>query len=386
MFSRRVPLAWRSITHDKKRMVLAIAGIMFSSVLMFMQMGFLNAVVDAQIKLVRWFNADLIITNSSKHHLGIHESFPYRRLEQALSVNGVAAALPVYIESQLSFWRNPQTHQSRPIRVVGLPIQDSVLLPQFMVLPPDLQEADSVLADRRSRRFFGPLTMGVQTELAGRRVHIAGTFSLGTDFESDGTVIMSDTNFLRYFPERRTAGPAIGRAEFGLLRVAPGQPVAEVREALQKALPPDVHIWTKPELIEQESRFWLVYTPIGFIFKLGLAIGFIVGVVICSQILYTSVVDRMPLFGTLKAIGYTNTYLIRLVTHEALLLSLLAFIPSAFIAWGLYNLLVSAVNFEMVLTFPRIFVVFAFTVGMSILAALVAIRKALTADPAEVFK
>jgi putative ABC transport system permease protein len=119
---------------------------------------------------------------------------------------------------------------------------------------------------------------------------------------------------------------------------------------------------------------------------LGLAIGFIVGVVICSQILYTSVVDRMPLFGTLKAIGYTNTYLIRLVTHEALLLSLLAFIPSAFIAWGLYNLLVSAVNFEMVLTFPRIFVVFAFTVGMSILAALVAIRKALTADPAEVFK
>lgn len=367
-------------------MILAIAGIMFSSVLMFMQMGFLNAVVDGQIKLVRWFNADLIITNSSKHHLGIHESFPYRRLEQALSVNGVTAALPVYVESQLSFWRNPQTHQSRIIRVVGLPIQDSAFLPQFMVVPADLQEPESAWADRRSRRFFGPLTIGVQTELAGRRVHIAGTFSLGTDFESDGTLMMSETNFFKYFPERRTIGPATGRVEFGLLRVAPGEPVAEVRKALQETLPPDVRIWTKPELIDQESRFWLSYTPIGFIFKLGLMIGFIVGVVICSQILYTSVVDRMPLFGTLKAIGYPNTYLIRLVTHEALLLSLLAFIPSVFVAWGLYYLLVTTINFEMVLTFPRILVVLAFTAGMSIVAALVAIHKALTADPAEVFK
>jgi putative ABC transport system permease protein len=74
------------------------------------------------------------------------------------------------------------------------------------------------------------------------------------------------------------------------------------------------------------------------------------------------------------------------VTQEALLLSLLAFIPSVVIAYGLYSLLVSAVNFEMVLTLPRIFLVLAFTLGMSVLAALIAIRKALTADPAEVFK
>src|SRR5262249_29326794 len=123
-----------------------------------------------------------------------------------------------------------------------------------------------------------------------------------------------------------------------------------------------------------------------FIFGLGLGVGFLVGVVICSQTLYTGVVDRMALFGTLKAIGYTNGYLIRLVTGEALLLSLLSFVPAVVISSMLYNLLVSATGFEMVLNVRRVLLVMALTVGMSMAAAVIALRKAVTADPAEVFQ
>jgi putative ABC transport system permease protein len=94
----------------------------------------------------------------------------------------------------------------------------------------------------------------------------------------------------------------------------------------------------------------------------------------------------MPLFGTLKAIGYTNSYLVRLVTSEALLLSLLSFAPAVVIAAVLYNFLVSIIGFEMFLNTQRVLLVMLLTVGMSMAAALIAVRKAVTADPAEVFK
>ena len=384
---RRVHLAWRSVTHDKRRFVLSMAGIMFAAVLMFMQLGFLNAVFDSQVELLRRLNADLVITNSSKHHLGVNEPFGRRRLEQVRAVDGVAAAYPLYIEGTISLWKNPVTRESRLIRAVGVRPEDHALLnlPLEQYLS-ELHEEDTVLIDTRSKDFFGPRERGVHTELAGQRIRVVGTFELGTDFDYDGTVILSENNFLKFFPDQQTDPTGLGRVELGLVRVQPGRSASEVRKAIAETLPRDIRVWTKDEIIAQEIYFWQVFTPVGFVFGLGLIVGFIVGVVICSQILYTSVVDRMPLFGTLKAIGYSNVYLVRLVTSEALLLSLLSFAPAVAIAAVLYRFLVSIIGFEMFLNAQRILLVMLLTVGMSMAAALVAVRKAVTADPAEVFK
>jgi putative ABC transport system permease protein len=387
MRRRRVPLAWRSITHDKKRFALSLAGITFATVLMFVQLGFLNAVFDSQVALLRRLNTDLVITNRSKHHLGVNEPFARRRLEQARAVSGVLAAYPLYIEGAQSLWRNPLTRELRTIRVVGVDPEDPVFLdPSFDTLRPALRQQDAALIDLRSKDFFGPREPGTRTELGGHRVRIVGNFSLGTDFDYDGTVVMSDSNFLEFFPLQRTAEARIGRIELGLVRVQPGRSAGEVRAALEAALPDDVRVFTKDEIIEQEVDYWQNNTPIGFVFGLGLVIGFVVGIVICSQILYTEVVDRMPLFGTLKAIGYPNGYLVRLVGGEALLLSMVSFVPGVLLAWLLYGFLASLIGFEMFLNASRILLIFTMTVGMALLAAMVALRKALTADPAEVFK
>jgi putative ABC transport system permease protein len=384
---RGVPVAWRSLTHDRKRFALSIAGITFATTLMFVQLGFQNAVFDSQVALLRRLNADLVITNRSKQHLGVNEPFGRRRLEQARAVPGVAAAYPLYIEGALSLWRNPQTRQVRIIRAIGVDPDDPALLDTSVeALRAALREQDSALIDIRSKDFFGPREPGTRTELAGRRIRVIGNFSLGTDFDYDGTVVMSDSNFLRFFPSQQTSEPGLGRVELGLVRIQAGQSAELVRERLEKSLPGDIRVLTKDQIIRQEIEFWQTSTPIGFIFGLGLAIGFAVGIVICSQILYTEVVDRLPLFGTLKAIGYTNAYLVRLVTGEALLLSVVSFIPGTVLAWILYGFLTSLVGFEMFLTAPRILLILSLTVSMAMSAAVVALRKALTADPSEVFK
>jgi putative ABC transport system permease protein len=385
MQSRNAPIIWRSLTNDKKRLALSLTGIMFAALLMFMQLGFLNGILDSQARLVGKLDADLVITNRLKRRFGFEEPFARRRLEQARAVQGVIAVSPIYLA--FSEWKNPETHESRKIRVIGVQ-PDRATLSNIGLegVGSALHEQDAGLIDVRSKDAFGPRRAGVQSELGGRRIRIIGTFSLGTDFDSDGSLILSETNFLKYFPDYRTVDLQLGRVELGLVRLEAGASPFAVREAMQRVLPDDVTVWTKDELVAQEIRYWRNLTPIGSIFSLGLVIGFIVGVVICSQILYTSVIDRMALFGMLKAIGYTNGYVMTLVMREALLMSVMGLLPALMLSFILYDVLASMTGFEMHLTAFRILVVTGFTIGMSMVAAMIAVRKAMTADPAEVFK
>ena len=382
MATGRVPLAWRSITHQKKKFILSVAGITFATALMFMQLGFLNAIFDSQSTLPGRLNADLVLMNRSKHNMSALEPIARIRLVQASAMAGVAAVYPLYIQG--ADWKNPDSGGANGIRVLGVSPDE----PALTGILPDtrLHQPDSVLFDSLTKDGYGPRREGLRTELGGHLVTITGLVELGTDFDYGGTVITSEATFLRLFPSEQTSSPDVGRVELGLVKVAPGHDIKSVQAALQRAFQVDIKVLTKQELIAQEISFWRIFTPIGFIFETGLILGFITGLMICTQILFTSVVDRMPLFGTLKAIGHTNGYLIRLVLREALLMAVIGFIPGVLIAVVLYHYLESIIGFDMVLTLQRVLLIFVFTAGMSLMAAFLAIRKATSADPAEVFK
>ncbi len=81
-------------------------------------------------------------------------------------------------------------------------------------------------------------------------------------------------------------------------------------------------VLTKAELVRKEQDFWEKVTPIGVVFDIGVAMGFIVGLAICYQVLFAEIADRLPQFATLKAMGHTNRALARLVLLESLYLAL----------------------------------------------------------------
>src|SRR5205085_6489630 len=123
---------------------------------------------------------------------------------QAAGVDGVQAAYALCVEALEALWKNPDTGALRSIRVLAFRPEDPVFLDaeidrqRVTLAPPDV-----ALVDVKSKRLFGPLATGVVTELSRRRIQVVGTFALGTDFAYDGNVILSDRNFLRYFPHRR---------------------------------------------------------------------------------------------------------------------------------------------------------------------------------------
>ena len=402
-------LAVRNLTSDPRRFVLSLAGVSFAVVLMFAEAGFYNALLDASASLIDRFDGDLVMVSKVKTSLQAYGGFPRRRLIQALSVPGVAEVRPLYLEENRSVWRADAEHfrdardpdqrrpKRQPVRALGIdPDAPALRFEKVDGRVRDLRQSDKVLFDTTSGAGYGhPNRSTTKDELARRDVSVGGTFSLGRDFVHDDNLAMGLTAWDKYFPV--PGGTALRNVEAGLIKVAPGADVQEVKNRLRElraGVPSspgdplsgdDVRILTIDEFRAQEKSFWRGSTPIGVIFGLGLLMGLIVGLVICYQILATDVSERLGEYATLKAMGYSDRYLGGVVLLQALCLALVGFMPGCLISLGLYAGLSSATGLPVFLTIWRGLFVLALTMLMCAVSGLITVRKVQTADPASLF-
>ena len=381
LFDGRTPLAWRNITHKKVAMVVSVAAVAFAVLIMFMELGFLNGLYDSQTGLVRRLRADLVMVGGTQHTLITHEDFPRSRLLQAGAFPGVKAVQPIYIEDGLSYLRNPANGVKNGIRLIGFDLDAPIFdYPEVEAQIPLLRRPLTILFDVKSRPFFGVLQAGMETELASRKVIVAGTFDLGTDYYYDGNLITSRDTFFTLLPNRQPE-----RVMLGLIQLEDGANVPEVLRQLQASIHGDVEIMTKEQVIEREKRAWRKATPAGYVFAMGVVVGFIIGVIICYQILYTDIIDHLPQLATMKALGYHNRDLVKLVLKQALLLGILGFIPALLMTFSLYTALTGITGIVTLLTVSRVLLVLSLTLGMCLFSGLLAVRRALAVDPADLF-
>ena len=383
----RTPLAWKNLTYDLRRLALAVAGVGFAVLLMCMELSFREALFDSTLALIRKLDAQLIITSSAKYTIIVREPFARRRLFQALGCEGVGAADGLEIETQLSLLKNLDTGEDQPIRVLAFDPDDHVLNIEAVERRIDqLRLPDTALFDRKSKSSYGVAPpYDEPLELAGRRIKVVGDFELGTDFANDGNMIVSDLNYHRLFPERDAGEDGMAEVDIGVVKTKAGADVLATRERLRRQLPDDVTIFTKQEFEDQERRFWQTATPIGYIFWLGTMMGFVVGIVICYQILYADIADHMAEFATLKAMGYGNAYFIGLVLQEAVILSLLGFVPGVAFSELLCQCVAGMTGLLARVSQPTLLLVLALSLGMCIASGCLAMRKLMSADPAELF-
>jgi putative ABC transport system permease protein len=384
---RHIPLAWRNLTESKWRLFASTVGTAFAVVLMLLQNGFRDALLENMSSLITHMDGELFITNRLRYVLSHPAPFPRRRLSQALGADGVSAASPVYIDAEQSRWRNPLNGISRRIRVVAFPPADNVLdIRAVRDQLARLDLPDSALADDRSNdSMYGPLDPGVVSELQGKRLTIVGTFSLGTDFRTNGTVLLSENNMLAYYPERLGASWAETAIDVGVLRLARGADQDRVRYELERRLPPDVIVLTKEEIVTKEQNFWENVAPLGVVFDIGVAMGFIVGMAICYQVLFSEISDRIAEFATLKAMGYSNRGLFVIVVTESVYLAFFGFVVGVLVSAGLFLWIEQATGLDMALGVSGMASILALTIVMCVLAGSLAARRLLSVDPAELY-
>ena len=381
----RTPLGWLQLSHDKGRMLVAIAGIAFADVLMFMQLGFQNALYSSNTRLHETLQTDLVLMSPQGRNLLNLSSFSRRRLYQAMNVPGVKSADPLYVK--IANWKNPQTRGETSIMVVGFnPDRPTFDLPEVNQNLNSIKLPDTVLFDRASRGDYQEAIAqlnqrkAVKSEIDRRTITIDGLFTVGASFAADGALITSDQNYLRLFPKQDSAS-----VNAGLIQLQPGADPVQVQQVLKAYLPSDVKVLTKQEFIEFEKNYWAKNTAIGFVFNLGVAMGFVVGVIIVYQVLSTDVSDHMAEYATFKAMGYRNIYLLGIVFEEAIILSILGFLPGVGVSFGLYNLTRQATNLPLYMTIGRALAVLILNVVMCSISGAIATRKLQAADPADIF-
>lgn len=378
---RRTPLAWRNIVHNQTRMIVSIAGVSFAVLIMFMELGFLNGLYDSQSAALELFRGDLIMVSRALHILNTHEPFPRARLQQAAGVHGVEGVYPVYMEDVASDLRSASTGISNGIRVFGIDPDAPVIQRRTPGATIDrLHTPMTILFDRQSRRIFGSVKTGDVTELGDRRVTVAGMFDLGPDYYYDGNILTSIDTFFTIFPHRQRDDLFLG-----LIQLRDDASADEVMNTLKTVEHPDVEVWKKADLIDREKATWRRATPAGYVFVMGVAVGFAIGIFICYQILFTDISDHLAQLATLKALGYHSRAVVRLVLTQAVMLGGLGFVPAVLMTLGLYSLLTAITGIVTTLTFSRVALVFVLTLAMALVSGLLAVRKALAADPADLF-
>ena len=364
------------VSHNRGRLAAATGGIAMAVLVMFVELGLLQAILGSQSALAGLIDGDLVIMNSARTNLHEWTRIPRIRLAEAGAVPGVANAMGVYESGMLL--RNPPERRVHRIIAFAMDGQTQPL----KVGDPDtvrraLSRPSAVLFDRLSRDIYGPISPGRTIELDGRSFNVAGFARIGPDIVMDGAVVLSDGAWLSADPN---AQPVMG-----VLRLAPGAKLEDVRARLKVAMPPDVAVMTPREIYWREVGFTFRSVPIGIIFGAGVATGAFIGAIICYQILFNEVVDLKKELSTLRAMGFGPGFFRRLILEEAYLLAAGGFLIGLLAALITYRFLAGATGLAMQMHAGAALFVAVATGAMTHLGGLFAARHLGSFEPAELY-
>ncbi|MBD2521873.1 ABC transporter permease DevC [Nostoc sp. FACHB-133] len=386
-----IPLAWLQLARQKIRFLVALAGIAFVAVLMFMQIGFQAALYDSATQLHKNLEGDLFLISAQYKSLTSNQSFFRSNLYQVLGFDGVESVSPLYV--QFAKFKNPNNGLKFPLYVLGFdPVKSVFKFPNIEEKLDLIRTPNVVLFDRDSRPEFGAIAKDFQkgkiikveifsySGLVGYKVKIGGLFKLGPSFGVDGNLIVSSSTFLRIFQDR-----PVQKIDIGLIKIKPDANPQKVLADLSAKLPKDVKVITRKDFIALEKSYWSLRTPIGFVFNLMVLMGFVVGVIVVYQILYSNISSHLTEYATLKAMGFKNKYLLSVVFQQALILASLGYIPGLAISIALYDVSRNATKLPVIMSTDKAIIVLISATLMCLTSGFLSTNKLRNVDPADIF-
>ncbi|MBW4657883.1 MAG: FtsX-like permease family protein [Drouetiella hepatica Uher 2000/2452] len=409
-------IARKNLFEDIPRLLVAQAGIMFAVSLVTIQTGILNGFTRSTGILIDRSEADIWVANQDMVGLELTLPISAAFLQQAQQIEGVQRAEALLLSG--GTWRSPQG-KITSVRLFGFDSAGTLFKP-FEVTQGNLAELKqpyTVITDATNLDSLDVTQVGEAATIGSLSVKLVG---LTTDVQSiaSGTFLFSSLeNAKAYATGNRTANlncrmqneefqctnvyqqsaganPAslqpmpltsTDAISYVLIQAEPGQDLQELKQKLEAALP-DTRAYTRNEMAARTRNYWVQRTGIGFILGLGATVGIIVGMVIVGQILYSSVADHLKEFATLKAMGVPDRVVYGIIIQQALLMSILGYIPSLGLCIGLGAWTFATQGITILVTPIAAAGIFGITVFMCVGSALFAIQKVTRVDPAIVFK
>lgn len=375
----RIFLAWHNTVQNKKRTFAAVAGITFSVLLVFMQLGFLQTAKTNSTIVYNYFDFDLLVTSIRFEALESPGGFDSARMLQARVVPGVLDVST--LNYSRARWRDPENkNRGSSCMMLGFDLNPAFIpVEAHRVALRALTSRDTVMLDRFSHPDYGAQRIGKEATLDNRPVTLAALYEMGVGFQAEGTVVVSQDTYLSI---RRGNSREIN---FGLVKIAPGASAAEVKSRLIAALPNDVLVFTKSEIIARERDYYVNVKPIGIMFRAGAFVAFCVGGVILYQVLASEISNRLRELATLKAVGFTVAYVYGVGVQQALLFATMSYGPAFVFSLITFRLVFWASHIPMFMTWNLALVVLGLSVAMTSISSVLALQKVKRADPADLF-
>jgi putative ABC transport system permease protein len=372
-----VSLARKNLLHDRLRFLITVAGVAFAVTLVLVQVGLFLGLLDKATVTIRHATADIWVTSKETPNVDFAHNFPETTVLRVRGVPGVERAdnlivqfmnlqLPsgaeegalVYALEDFGAWNLPWDVRDGRAR--------------------DLRRGDYVLMDRSAVRRYGPFEVGDYREVLGRRFKIIGT-TVGAASFTTAPIL-----FMDFRKAQGLAENVRNRTSYILVKIAPGSDPEAVAEGIRRVAPyNDVH--TRDEWARRSRNYWIVSTGLGMNMGVTVFLGILVGIVVVAQTLYTSAVEHIREFGTVKAIGGSNWQIYRILGEQALI--------AAVVGFGVGGLLSMAMRPVMASLFLNVAIspgfaaaVFVGTVAMCLGAAMLSFRRVAAIDPALVFR
>lgn len=370
-------LARRNLMHDRVRLAVTLTGVVFAVVLVAVQVGLFIGFVRATADIIDASGADLWIVSKGVGYIEVGQAFDERKRYQALGIPGVERA-DAYV-LRFAQWRLPSGSEEG-IQIIGYDTRSGLGGPWNVVEGnlADLERPDTVVIDRLYARKLGVSRIGDSVEIQGRRARIVAF--------TDGirTFTTSPAVFTSFKTARGYAGLSEDETVYLLVRVAPGSDVEAVRSRLLERIA-DVDVLTTAEFSRKTTSYWLLSTGAGVTVLIAAFLGLVVGVVVVAQTIYAATVDHIREFGTLKAMGASNGYIIRVILEQAAISACIGYALGIAIAYGAVWSSTGG-GAAIVLPWPVAAGLFLLTLAMCVGAALVSINKVTRIDPALVFR
>jgi len=370
-------LAFRNLFHDRIRLAVTLVGILFSIVLVAVQLGlYLGAskMITANIDHAK---ADLWITiYGAKSFEDGGLLLTPRERHQALATPGVKAVIPLIVK--FAEWRKPAGGSSRVV-VVGSDAEDGGLQPWNLVQGSwqDIKAPEAVAVDRTYLNELGIKGVGATSQIANGRVRVRAL--------TDGIRSFTQSPYAYTTLNRARAlfGASSEATTFYLVQLEPGANVKKVQKDLERRLD-GAEVLTKQEFRDRSLKQWLFRTGAGVALIGGALLGSLVGTVIVAQTLYSSTKDHLSEFATLRALGSSAGYIHKVILAQAGISAVIGYLLGISIALAIL-VLSKNTALPMVMTPGLAFWLFTLTVGMCAISALSAIVKVTKIDPATVF-
>ena len=386
-FLNDLPLAWLQLKRQPVRYLVAIAGIGFAALLMYMQIGFQSGLLTSATTFYAALDADLVLISPKTVSSASFSQFPQSQLFRANGYDAVESVVPLYVTNISAQKLGGEKPTS--LRIIGYdPELKALNVDAINQQASKLKTTGYVLFDTKGNSRTGPVAKAVEENgyqfmtlyNLSQTFRAVGLFGLGSTFAADSNLLTSSSTAIQLANQIN-----FGEISLGLIKVKDKAYIPQLQKSLNKLYDGEIQILTKEELISQEQNYWNTSSSFGIVFGFGTFMGVLVGGVMVYQVLYTDVTDHLKEYATLKAVGFSNQFILAIVIQEAILLGISSFIPSTLVSTGMYAFLTSASGINIQMTHQKISLVGALTVGICAASAAIAVNKLRDADPASVF-